>query len=323
MILQACEMQPTQVPFDDPYRQQDDLSGVTERTLYWFDDARDREVPVHLFIPGGSEGPFPLILFSHGIGETLHRYAYLGRYWAANGYVSMHPNHAGSDARVVKDPNVITPALLESTYNPANWVARPKDLLFILDHLADEPSLFGRIDFERIAVAGHSLGAHSALALSGLRFAAGGGGDRSFRDARVSACLAISPHGPGVLGLDDTSWSGIEIPFMSIYGTSDTDIITKDPSTRRAGFDLATHADRLLVIIDGAEHEAFTGGNPRFPFPSRAALHQSYTAAAATAFLDAYLKHSDNARERLLRGGVEALCDGACTTGYQNASSVN
>lgn len=72
-------MQPTQVPYDDPYRQQDDLSGVTERTLYWFDDARDREVPVHLFIPGGSEGPFPLILFAHGIGETLHSYAYLGR----------------------------------------------------------------------------------------------------------------------------------------------------------------------------------------------------------------------------------------------------
>ncbi len=39
----------------------------------------------------------PLVVFSHGIGGSRRGYSYLGRYWAGQGYASLHLQHVGSD----------------------------------------------------------------------------------------------------------------------------------------------------------------------------------------------------------------------------------
>ncbi len=36
--------------------------------LDWKDEKRDREVPVKIYVPKTGQGPFPVILFSHGLG---------------------------------------------------------------------------------------------------------------------------------------------------------------------------------------------------------------------------------------------------------------
>src|SRR5450432_1692671 len=54
--------------------------------LQWNDPSRNREVPVKIYFPTEGNGPFPVVIFSHGLGGTREGYEYLARQWAANGY---------------------------------------------------------------------------------------------------------------------------------------------------------------------------------------------------------------------------------------------
>jgi predicted dienelactone hydrolase len=47
--------------------------------------------------PATGPGPFPVIVFSHGLGGSREGYKYLGRHWASYGYVAVHVEHLGSD----------------------------------------------------------------------------------------------------------------------------------------------------------------------------------------------------------------------------------
>src|SRR3954467_12365816 len=62
----------------------------------WMDTNRNRKVPAKIYYPKG-DGPFPVIVFSHGLGGSREGYEYLGRHWASNGYVCVHLQHIGSD----------------------------------------------------------------------------------------------------------------------------------------------------------------------------------------------------------------------------------
>src|SRR3954453_8460143 len=66
----------------------------------WVDSKRGRPVPVKIYFPQSGPGPFPVILFSHGMGGNRDGYEYLGRHWASHGYVSVHVQHLGSDNSV-------------------------------------------------------------------------------------------------------------------------------------------------------------------------------------------------------------------------------
>src|ERR1043166_7563974 len=66
----------------------------------WLDTKRERTVPVKIYYPSTGNGPFPIIIFSHGLGGSRDGYEYLGRYWTSHGYVSVHVQHIGSDDAV-------------------------------------------------------------------------------------------------------------------------------------------------------------------------------------------------------------------------------
>src|SRR5580698_6059441 len=67
------------------------------------DAARNRTVPLTVYYPvGQGHWPFPIIIFSHGAGGSKDGYRYLGSYWAAHGYVVIHPTHFGSDRSLLK-----------------------------------------------------------------------------------------------------------------------------------------------------------------------------------------------------------------------------
>ena len=57
--------------------------------------SNNRTMPLKIYVPRGT-GPFPAIIFSHGTGASKDDYAALGEFWAAHGYVSIHPSHADS-----------------------------------------------------------------------------------------------------------------------------------------------------------------------------------------------------------------------------------
>ena len=91
----------------------------------WQDKPRQREVPVKIYFPKTGDGPFPVIIFSHGLGGSRDGYEYLGRHWASHGYVSVHLQHKGSDTAVWKDQAKPMEAMrqaikdLRNTHQPA------------------------------------------------------------------------------------------------------------------------------------------------------------------------------------------------------------
>ena len=92
------------VPADTPaYSPPAPTQVVTSAKLDWHDARRDRDVPVKIYFPKEGAGPFPIVIFSHGLGGSREGYEYLGRHWAGCGYVSVHMQHIGSDDRVWKD----------------------------------------------------------------------------------------------------------------------------------------------------------------------------------------------------------------------------
>jgi predicted dienelactone hydrolase len=134
--------------------------------LEWKDDKRaGRVVPVKVYYPKDATGPSPVIVFSHGLGGTRDGYEYAGRHWASHGYVCVHLQHAGSDDAVWKGSKQPVADLRKAAQDPANAVNRPLDVRFAIDQLAraqkEDKLLKGRLDLDRLGMAGHSFGAYT------------------------------------------------------------------------------------------------------------------------------------------------------------------
>ncbi|MFN7645329.1 MAG: hypothetical protein ACK5PW_19980, partial [Burkholderiales bacterium] len=85
------------VPGARPLRAQERTFDAID--LDWVDAARERAVPVRLYLPRAAtpDRPVPLAVFSHGIGGSRRGYTWLGRFVAAHGIASLHLQHVGSD----------------------------------------------------------------------------------------------------------------------------------------------------------------------------------------------------------------------------------
>src|ERR1700712_5603134 len=71
-------------------------SVLTKREV-WHDAARARDLPVKLYFPVEGVAPFPVIIFSHGVGGSREAFSYLGETWASHGYVAVFLQHPGTD----------------------------------------------------------------------------------------------------------------------------------------------------------------------------------------------------------------------------------
>ncbi|MEV0391121.1 chlorophyllase [Nonomuraea sp. NPDC050643] len=178
--------------------------------------------PVILAAPGRGEdlqvrvsapatgGDLPVIVFSHGFGQSMNGYAPLADHWAAHGFVVLQPTHL--DSRTLALPP-------EDPRTPRIWRIRIEDLTRVLDGLdtleAALPGLGGRLDRGRVAVAGHSWGAQSASALLGARVLdAGGVPGEDMSDPRVKAGVLLALTG---LGDDLTPFAAEHFPFMKPF----------------------------------------------------------------------------------------------------------
>lgn len=261
--------------------------------LYLLDVSRDRNLGLKVFHPVGGEVPLPVVLFSHGLGGSQWGYAYLGRYLAAHGYISIHCTHPGSDWLLWegKGFGAAMANLRKAQEDPAIWRERPRDLRFILDQFAvlteQAPVLAGRLDASRIAVAGHSLGAYTALALAGLRPTLPEG-QVDLADTRPRAFVAMSPQGSG--GFQQPgAWAGINRPVLLLSGTEDEQPFGGSGhglAWRMQAWNGIPEGVKSMLVLDGATHMAFAGGGmgEKPDAAKMAAICQ-----AVTAFLDARL----------------------------------
>jgi len=287
--------------------------AVESRLEEWHDAQRDRDVPVKLWFPklDAVQGALPIVLFSHGLGGTRENYAYFGEHVASHGYVSVHLQHVGSDDAAWRDQPRPLRAMERAASDPANIIGRPLDVSFAIDELtrlAADPQwpLHGRLDLARIAIAGHSFGAFTALAAAGRKFVLPLGRERPLGDARVKACVAMSAPATD-REKSNGSYDDVVIPCLHLTGTKDTSPIGDTTAEqRRIPYDTSPNCERWLLILKDADHGAF--GDSVLGDRRRDPAHHPLILAASTAFLDATLKGDAKARAWLSDGGyAEAL----------------
>jgi len=243
------------------------LPERSERTipllvLYPAEGEPDADVTVIKDAPV-AEGEFPLVVFSHGVTATGDLYLGLLSRWAKEGYIIAAPTF----------PLTSGPGAGINDY--AN---QPDDVRFVLDEVllrSDEPDhlLHDHIDEERIAIAGHSLGAVTTI---GAAFNA------CCRDERIDAAIEISgievPFPEG--SYDD--WP--DVPLLAIHGEKDG---TVPFGGSEALIAKAPPPSYFLRFPDGG-HSDVLGG------PSGDVLDE-----VVLAFLDRYLKDDPRGLEEV------------------------
>jgi predicted dienelactone hydrolase len=207
------------------------------------DEQRGRDLVFTVEYPT-RPGPYPLIIFSHGFGETRQLYVGLSAHWASQGYVVIKPAHA--DAGRLQ-PGDVAAAAKDQT--PADWRNRVRDVTTIIDSLdkieETYPELKGKIDRAKIGVGGQSYGAFTALLLGGARTYPGG---TSYADPRVKAIVAMSPQGPSdTFGLTSESWKEVRVPVLFMTGSMDKGLADSEtPEWRRQAFELSPEGDKWV-----------------------------------------------------------------------------
>ena len=234
------------------------------------------------------------MLFSHGLGGTREGNAYLGQHWSGRGYTVVFLQHPGSDDTVWKDqPLAKRMAAMDQAASAKNFLLRAQDVRRVLDQLdlwnkEKGHALAGRLDLTRVGMSGHSFGAVTTQAVSGQSVPFGG---QRYTDPRIRAAIALSPSSPR-RGDPATAFGAVKIPWLLMTGTLDTALIgDADVASRlRVYPNLPATIDKYELVLNGAEHSAFTDralpGDraPRNPNHHRAIL------AISTAFWDTYLR---------------------------------
>jgi dienelactone hydrolase len=236
-----------------------DAASYETRYFSWEDAGRKRPVLAKLYLPAPATGPVPLVVFSHGIGGSREGYTYLGKYWAANGYASLHLQHAGSDRKLWAGNPLTLVTRLQDAAHESEAMERARDVGFALDRLLGGEEA-ARIDAGRIAAAGHSYGANTTLLAAGARFQREGR-MVEFSDPRIQAAVVISA--PPFYGESDPQaiLRHVRVPTLHITATADDIQIPGYASglpDRDSVYAATGSARKSFAVFKDGSHSIFT-----------------------------------------------------------------
>jgi predicted dienelactone hydrolase len=196
-----------------------------------------RELEGSVLLPDDiAAAPYPLLVYSHGFSSTREGGAYLGRYLASLGYVTVAVDYPLTNYSAPGSPNV------------KDVVNQPADISFILDTLIAQSTqsdhrLYGMIDPHRVGAMGISLGGMTTM-LAAFH--------PTMADSRIKAALSIA--GP-TAQFDPVFFRFRQLPFLML--ATDTDALVPYPSNAARVPDVVPGSQ--LVTIKGASHTGFSG----------------------------------------------------------------
>lgn len=235
--------------------------------------AAGRAVPLTIIGPT-KPGRYPLIAFSHGNFAAPSRYRAMLDPIAAAGYVIVAPMHADSE-------------LMPRDKPPSQqfvWQSRNEDMALALGAAP------ANADPERRAAMGHSYGALIAQVAAGAMPA----NLPERPKVTPQAIVAWSPPGPYPGLIENSGWSTILTPSLTITGTSDIlPPFIPNWELHRAGHDNTPKGKRWLWVGAGINH--YFGGMFGREKPTSPQDRLLFERAIATtiAFLGKSLKHGN------------------------------
>jgi len=225
--------------------------------------------------PNSAEGPFPLIIVSHGYVGSRLLMTYLTENLSSKGYVVVSIDH------------------MESTYQDAagfqsTLLNRSRDILFVLDQIFEmgksgSPGfLSGLVDANNTGLIGYSMGGYGVLNAAGAGysnslvtlFGAMAGGSKAIEvlttnnsvykasnDSRIKAVVAFAPWGMQRGAWDGEGLKGLKVPTFFVAGSMD-DISGYEKGTK-AIFNGAVNSDRYLLTYVNARHNVAPNPPPK------------------------------------------------------------
>lgn len=257
-----------------------------------------RALGVRLYAPVArptdfGRGRFPVVLISPDANEPIGRYAWLAKHLAGQGYMSVTVAHTEGRGEVSRHRRV-------------------GELALVLDRLTTGtlPAMLEILpDPDRVAVVGHGLGGHTAMAAAGL----GPSDDAGTRglDGRVDAVIALSPPHPGEMGLLQESFAAVTVPALLVEPSDEGGPAGRSDANAPRAFEslpeglvfemrAPTDADEPFL---GVDHENGRRASP---------IHHLWVGQVATAFLNATLRNDRRALGWLMEERIERFSRGRC-----------
>lgn len=268
----------------------------------WHDTARDRDVPVKIYLPTG-DGPFPIVIHSHGLGGTREASSIILTPLAQAGFVVVTLQHPGSDISIRTPTALAEMAAGKVPVSGTAAVQRYGDAQFAMRELARRNSadgpLKGKLNLKKVGMSGHSFGALGTLVALGEAVPAAPPG--AFRVPGLVAGIVYSPNKPRREPAQ-TAFKTIAVPMLHFTGTEDRTPMDAEatPWERTIPFQNITGVDQFLLVVNGGDHQLFSGrrtaeGRAK---PGDAAPLQVITAETIR-FWRAYLKDDKQAAAEL------------------------
>lgn len=247
--------------------QADSTEKVTAKEIslneHYFDvKYKKRTLPIKIYVNKEVKEPMPLIIYSHGLGGSRETKKYILEYWAKEGFICVSVQHPGSDESVWKNVRAFERLkAMKKAASAEQFTNRTKDIPAVLDQLEKwnkdkEHKLYKNINFEKVAMSGHSFGAVTSQAMMGAVYPR----NQSFADKRFKAFLLMSPSSVPRVKQSD-AFGKIKLPVLCMTGTKDSSLIKPDVGyeERVAVYDALPDGQKYLYVFDGGKHNLFSG----------------------------------------------------------------
>jgi len=229
-----------------------------------------------------SKGPYPLIVFSHGLGGLRYQLVSYTEQLASYGFVVIAADHPGSTFNDMLSASP-TEGILTS------FARRPLEVLQEISYFEGlkEDALGKAVDLTRVGVTGHSFGGYTTLAAGGAQFdtrpmqaaCAGKTNDMecafvprlndlakargltavpiglwpATTDPRIKAIAPLAPSSGIYFGKEGLS--AIKIPMLIMVGTKDES--TPPAENAIPAYQNASSAQKGLALFENANHYIF------------------------------------------------------------------
>ena len=223
------------------------------------------------------EGPFPLLVYLPGLGQSSSSGALWRRAWAQAGYAVLAVQPMEWTRRVWASDLAREgdfQALAHKAFSASAAAERIEALSFAIGELKRRASAgavpYRSADPSHVVLAGFDLGAQTVALVAGE---ASPGLEPKVSGAGVRAVIILSPYPRRDIGAQRTRFAALSLPALSITGSEDEDPlgVVNDPALRQQPWRSMPPGGKYLLVLAGGTHAMLAGDGLSDPYSGQSA----------------------------------------------------